>query len=173
MSTSTDSSTTEGTDTSGDRATPARLRRLPSRLLTQTAMHADRLANQGLARADARKWHYAVLASLQEFGPASQAALSRRTGIYRSDLVAVINELAARGLIDRAPDPADRRRNVITMTPQGRRHLRQLDKLVAAIQDELLAPLTQPERDQLVRLLTRLLDHHVAAAPHPAGDQPA
>jgi hypothetical protein len=55
-------------------ATPARLRRLPSRLLTQTAMHADRLANQGLATADARKWHYAVLASLQEFGPASQAA---------------------------------------------------------------------------------------------------
>src|SRR6266511_3911047 len=69
-----------------DRATPARLRRLPSRLLTQTAMHADRLVNEGLARADDRKWHYAVLAALQEFGPASQAALSRRTGIYRSDL---------------------------------------------------------------------------------------
>ena len=173
MSTSTDSSTTEGTDTSDDRATPTRLRRLPSRLLTQTAMHADRLANQGLARADARKWHYAVLASLQEFGPASQAALSRRTGIYRSDLVAVINELAARGLIDRAPDPADRRRNVITMTPQGRRHLRQLDKLVAAIQDELLAPLTPPERDQLVRLLTRLLDHHGHTWPRPTGDRHA
>ena len=172
MSTSTDSSTTEGTGASDDRAIPARLRRLPSRLLTQTAMHADRLANQGLARADARRWHYAVLASLQEFGPASQAALSRRTGIYRSDLVAVINELAARGLIDRAPDPADRRRNVITMTPHGRRHLRRLDKLVAAIQEDLLAPLTQPERDQLVRLLTRLLDHHGRAWPRPAGDQP-
>jgi DNA-binding MarR family transcriptional regulator len=102
---------------------------------------------------------------LQEFGPASQAALSRRTGIYRSDLVAVINELAGRGLIQRAPDPADRRRNVITMTPHGRRHLRQLDKLVATIQDDLLAPLTQPERDQLVRLLARLLDHHAKAAP--------
>jgi MarR family transcriptional regulator, lower aerobic nicotinate degradation pathway regulator len=173
MSTDTGTGTADTTGTRDDRATPARLRSLPSRLLTQTAMHADRLANQGLARADARKWHYAVLASLQEFGPASQAALSRRTGIYRSDLVAVINELAARGLVDRAPDPADRRRNVITMTPQGRRHLRQLDKLVAAIQDELLAPLTPPERDQLVRLLTRLLDHHIVAAPHPAGDQPA
>jgi DNA-binding MarR family transcriptional regulator len=172
MSTSTDSSTTEGTGASDDRATPARLRRLPSRLLTQTAMHADRLANQGLARADARRWHYAVLASLQEFGPASQAALSRRTGIYRSDLVAVINELAARGLIDRAPDPADRRRNVITMTSHGRRHLHRLDKLVATIQEDLLAPLTQPERDQLVRLLTCLLDHHGQAWPRPAGDQP-
>jgi DNA-binding MarR family transcriptional regulator len=108
-----------------------------------------------------------VLAALQEFGPASQAALSRRTGIYRSDLVAVINELADRGLIERAPDPADRRRNVITMTPQARRHLRQLDKLVATIQDDLLAPLSQPERDQLVRLLARLLDHHARAAPQP------
>ena len=170
MSTKADAGTAHVTDTSNDRATPARLRRLPSRLLTQTAMHADRLANQGLARADARKWHYAVLASLQEFGPASQAALSRHTDIYRSDLVAVINELAGRGLIQRAPDPADRRRNIITMTPHGRRHLRQLDKLVASIQDDLLAPLTQPERDQLVRLLTRLLDHHAQAAPHPTGN---
>jgi hypothetical protein len=43
---------------------------------------------------------------------------------------------------------------------------------VAAVQDDLLAPLTQPERDQLVRLLTRLLDHHARAAPHPTGHQP-
>jgi MarR family transcriptional regulator, lower aerobic nicotinate degradation pathway regulator len=166
----TDTGTADPTGTRDDQATPARLRRLPSRLLTQTAMHADRLVNQGLARADARKWHYAVLAALQELGPASQAALSRRTGIYRSDLVAVINELADRGLIERAPDPADRRRNVITMTPHGRRRLRQLDKLVATIQDDLLAPLTQPERDQLVALLARLLDHHARAAPQPTGD---
>jgi MarR family transcriptional regulator, lower aerobic nicotinate degradation pathway regulator len=173
MSTDTGTGTADTTGTRDDRATPARLRSLPSRLLTKTAMHADRLANQGLARADARKWHYAVLATLQEFGPASQAALSRRTGIYRSDLVAVVNELAGRGLIERAPDPADRRRNVVSMTPRGRRYLRRLDELVATIQDDLLAPLTQPERDQLVRLLTRLLDHHAPTAPHPTGDQPA
>jgi MarR family transcriptional regulator, lower aerobic nicotinate degradation pathway regulator len=167
MSSSADTATTDTTGTRDAWATPARLRSLPSRLLTQTAMHADRLVNQGLAGADARKWHYAVLAALQEFGPASQAALSRRTGIYRSDLVAVTNELAGRGLIERAPDPDDRRRNVITLTPQGRRYLRRLDKLVATLQDDLLAPLTPPERDQLVRLLSRLLDHHAPAAPAP------
>jgi hypothetical protein len=68
MSTSADTGTSDLTGTTDDRATPARLRHLPSRLLTQVAMHADRLANQGLARADARKWHYAVLAALQEQG---------------------------------------------------------------------------------------------------------
>ena len=161
------------TATMDEWVTPDRLRDLPSRLLTQAAMYADRLVNGGLAGAGARKWHYAVLASLQEFGPASQATLSRRTGIYRSDLVAVINELAGRSLVERAPDPTDRRRNVVTMTPHGRRYLRRLDKLVATIQDDLLAPLTQPERDQLVWLLTRLLDYHAPAAPHPTGGQPA
>lgn len=141
---------------------PAPLRELPSRLLSLTALTADRLVNEGLAGLDARKWHYAALATLRESGPASQAALSRRTGIYRSDLVAVINELAGRGLVERAPDPDDRRRNVITMTARGRAHLRRLDALLAQVQDELLAPLSGPEREQLTGLLARLLDHHHA-----------
>ncbi|MEV8367389.1 MarR family winged helix-turn-helix transcriptional regulator [Streptomyces niveus] len=137
-----------------------RLRQRASRLLSQVATRSDRLINEGLAQADARKWHYAVLASLQDFGPASQAALSKRTGIYRSDMVGVLNELAQRQLVERAPDPDDQRRNVITISTAGRRQLRRLDKALDALHDELLAPLDAAERDQLVRLLTRLLDHH-------------
>ncbi|MFE3453162.1 MarR family winged helix-turn-helix transcriptional regulator [Nonomuraea sp. NPDC059194] len=147
-------------------ATPARLRQIPSRLLAIAAAQADRLVNSGLAEADARKWHYAVLVALQESGPASQATLSGRTGIYRSDLVAVINELAERGQVERAPDETDRRRNVITITRAGRDQLNRLDTLLAALQDELLAPLTAPEREELVGLLGRLVEHHARA-----GDQ--
>jgi MarR family transcriptional regulator, lower aerobic nicotinate degradation pathway regulator len=171
MSTAADATRAMDDDSREDWAIPARLRSLPSRLLAFTAMRSDRLVNEGLAAVDARKWHYAVLAALQEFGPASQATLSRRTGLYRSDLVAVINELADRGHVERAPDPADGRRNVITITQQGRRHLRRLDKVLAGIQDDLLAPLTETERDQFTRMLTRLLDHHAGTARHPSGDQ--
>jgi DNA-binding MarR family transcriptional regulator len=152
-------------DAMADRTTPTRLRSLPSRLLTHTAMYADRLVNEGLAQADAHKWQYSVLVALEESGPASQATLSRRTGIYRSDLVGVINELADGGHVERAPDPDDRRRNVITMTQQGRRHLRRLDKVIATIQDELLEPLPESEREQFVRTLTKLLDHHAGKSP--------
>jgi DNA-binding MarR family transcriptional regulator len=147
---------------------PSRLQNLPSRLLNHTAMYAERLVTEGLAQAGAHKWQYAVLVALQDSGPASQATLSRRTGIYRSDLVGVINELADGGHVERAPDPADRRRNVITITADGRRHLRRLDKLVAAIQDELLAPLPESEREQLIRTLTRLLEHHTSKGSTPA-----
>lgn len=140
--------------------TPARLRGMPSRLLSMLATHAQRLVGEALADADARTYHYALLAALEEFGPASQAALSRRTGIYRSDLVATINELADRKLLERTPDPGDRRRNVITLTREGRRHLGRLDALLADVQNDLLAPLSAVERDALTGLLGRLLDHH-------------
>lgn len=140
--------------------TPDRLRRRASRLLSQLSARSDRLINEGLAQVDARKWHYAVLASLQQYGPGSQAALSRRSGIYRSDMVGVLNELAERDLVERAPDPDDRRRNIITISAQGRRHLRRLDKVLDDLHDELLAPLSPAERDQFVQLLSRLLDHH-------------
>ncbi|WNM39433.1 MarR family transcriptional regulator [Micromonospora halotolerans] len=147
--------------------TPDRLSRRASRLLSHLAAQSDRLVAEGLAGADARRWHYAVLASLQEYGPGSQATLSRRTGIYRSDMVGVLNELAERGLVERAPDPDDRRRNVITITAQGRRHLRRLDKVMDDLHEQLLAPLLPAERDQFVQLLTRLLDHHTQQAPRP------
>ncbi len=147
----------------GTARTPERLRRRPSRLLSQLTVRSDRLISDGLVRVDARKWHYAVLASLEEYGPSSQAELSKRSGIHRSDMVGVLNELAERGLVERVPDPEDRRRNVITVSALGRRRLSLLDEALDGLEGELLAPLSPSERDQLVRLLTRLLDHHTGA----------
>lgn len=144
----------------GTPRTPERLCRRPSRLLSQLTVRSDRLITDGLVRVDARKWHYAVLASLQEYGPGSQAELSKRSGIHRSDMVGVLNELAERGLVERVPDPEDRRRNIITISTRGGRCLSLLDEALDDLEGELLAPLSASERDQLVRLLTRLLDHH-------------
>jgi MarR family transcriptional regulator, lower aerobic nicotinate degradation pathway regulator len=160
VSDSTPHDTSAATRPANRRPGAERLRRLPTRLLSLAAIHSDRRVNEELARVDARKWHYAVLATLDEFGPASQAELSSRTGIYRSDLVAVINELADRGLVERAPDPADRRRNMVTLTGPGRRQLVRLDKLLADVENEVLAPLTPTQRKQLAHLLTTLVDHH-------------
>jgi DNA-binding MarR family transcriptional regulator len=126
---------------------------LPSRLLSLAAGYAQRQVGERLATVDARKWHYATLAALEEFGPDSQSGLSDRTGIYRSDLVATINELTERGLVVRAPDPADGRRNAITLTDEGRRHLKRLDGLLAEAEAEFLAPLSAADRAELIRIL--------------------
>ncbi|WP_433427593.1 MarR family winged helix-turn-helix transcriptional regulator [Nonomuraea sp. CA-141351] len=139
---------------------PKRLRTLPSRLTNQAALTANRIVDQALAKAGLRRYHYSLLAALEEYGPASQASLGRRTGIDRSDMVATVNDLAERQLVERAPDPEDRRRNIITITEAGRRQLTELDRLLAGAQDEFLTPLPTADRQHLIELLTRLVDHH-------------
>jgi MarR family transcriptional regulator, lower aerobic nicotinate degradation pathway regulator len=139
---------------------PERLRSLPSRLLNMASGYAQRQVGERLAALDSRKWHYATLAALEEFGPDSQSGLSDRTGIYRSDLVATINELTARGFVVRAPDAADRRRNAITLTDEGRRHLKLLDAVLADAEAEFLAPLPEVDRAELIRILKVIVGHH-------------
>jgi len=144
----------------GEDARPARLMAKPSWLISEVSRLAHPLLTGTLATAGSRGYDYRLLAALQEFGPASQASLGRRTGMDRSDVAAAVNELAARGLAQRAPDPADRRRNVVSITRAGTVHLRRLDELLDGVQDELLAPLSPAERQQLIRLLDRILEHH-------------
>ena len=151
---------------------PQRLRELPSRLLNLAAIYAQRQVGERLSAMDSRKWHYAALAALEEFGPDSQSGLSDRTGIYRSDLVATINDLTARGFVVRAPDPADRRRNAITLTDEGRRHLKRLDAVIADAQAEFLAPLSDADRTELIRILKLIVGHHSTRGHALPGDHP-
>jgi len=141
-----------------DDETPARLKAKSTWLISQVAARSHGLLTERLAAAGARGYHYRLLAALAEFGPSSQASLGRRTRMDRSDVVAAVGELAAEGLVERAADPADRRRNVVTLTPRGTARLERLDQVLAAVQDELLAPLSGAERAELARLLARLLD---------------
>lgn len=151
-------------------AAPARLWRLASWLLTHVTGRSYRLVIEHLGSANERT-DYAVLAALDEFGPVSQAALGRRVGLDRSDIVAVLNRLDGDGFISRSPDPRDPRRNAVRTTRAGSRALRRLDVEVDAAQDALLKPLSAAERQQLVDLLQRLIEHHTAFR-GPAGDPP-
>jgi DNA-binding MarR family transcriptional regulator len=73
----------------------------------------------------------------------------------------VVTQLVGQGLVLRAPDPGDRRRNVITLTPAGRRRFEQLDTVLDQVQRGLFAPLTDAEHEQLIQLLDRVFDHHM------------
>jgi DNA-binding MarR family transcriptional regulator len=145
--------------------------RLHSWLLNQAAAHANRLVTAEFGRPGLRS-RYPVLAGLNEFGPISQAELSRRLGYDRSDLVAVLNDLEHDGLALREPDATDRRRNAIRITSAGAKELVGLDDKVQRGQDALLAPLTEAERDQLAALLRRLVLHHSSLTAPPDSGAP-
>jgi DNA-binding MarR family transcriptional regulator len=125
-------------------------------LVGRVAQRGHTLARERLEAGGIRKWHYAVLAALQEFGEQSQADIGRRLGLDRSDMVAVLNDLQADDYVTREPDPADRRRNVVTISDAGVAALARFDRLVAEADGLLLADLSEAERGQLVALLERI-----------------
>lgn len=136
--------------------TPSRLDSLPTWLLSRSSARAHQLLSAAFAEAGARGYHYRLLAVLEDSGPASQAALGRSAEIDGSDVVAALEELESQALVERSPDPADKRRRIVTITAAGKRRLRKLDDVVRSVQDELLAPLSNTERKELVQLLRRV-----------------
>lgn len=133
-----------------------RIARRPTWLLSRVNARAQALLADAFASQGVRGYHFRLLAALDQYGAASQADLGRYTGIDRSDVVATLNDLVARGLASREPDAHDRRRNVVTITKRGMGMLVRLDAAVDGVQDALLAPLTAHERKTLSRLLTKL-----------------
>jgi DNA-binding MarR family transcriptional regulator len=139
---------------------PQRVVRLPSWLLNQAALHANRMVAEGFAAAGLRRHHFTVLVALDEDRPASQAELGRRLSIDRSDIVAVVNDLEEAGLVVRERDERDRRRNIVRLTAPGAKALDQLEARVAYVQEALLEPLSAKERRDFLRLLMRVVEHH-------------
>ena len=128
----------------------------PTWLLGRANARSQRILAETFNAAGARGYQFRILAGLEQHGPSSQADLGRNTGIDRSDVVATVNELVTKGFVRRDPD--DRRRNIITLTPNGGGALEQLDRVVHDAQDRMLAPLLPDERSTLVALLAKLVD---------------
>ena len=99
---------------------------------------------------------FAALVKLHDLGEVSQNELGRRTAMDAATMQGVIKRLLARGLIDRKPDPEDRRRVVLSLTAAGRAVIGAAMPNGHAITDETLADLDQAERRSFMSLLKRL-----------------
>ena len=99
---------------------------------------------------------FAALAKLNDLGEVSQNELGRRTAMDAATMQGVIKRLLARALIDRSPDPQDRRRVVLSLTADGRALIAGAMPNGHAISDETLAGLNEAERRSFLALLRRL-----------------
>jgi DNA-binding MarR family transcriptional regulator len=122
---------------------------------------SERIASLGLTT---RMW--GALNVLDAEGPTTQQFLGKCTGIDPSSMVATIDDLEARGLVERRPHPSDRRAHALHLTDAGREALTQGRGLARTAQEDLLAPLNADERKTLQELLLRLA---LASAPDRAG----
>lgn len=83
-------------------------------------MRLAELTAAALAPSEITGRQLAVLLVIAEQPPTSQLQIATRMGVDRTTMVALIDALEHKKLVERQPDPTDRRRNVVAMTSSGR-----------------------------------------------------
>jgi DNA-binding MarR family transcriptional regulator len=76
--------------------------------------------------------------------------------VTTASITSLLDTLERRGLVERQPDPTDRRRLLIVITQDGKAIVDQFLPEVVAIQTAAMASLTEAQRGQLVEMLATL-----------------
>ena len=99
---------------------------------------------------------FALLRSIAPAEGASQQAIGERLQIPPSRMVAFVDALEQRGLLERRANPDDRRARALYLTDEGRELLAAAFTLAAGLEAELCAQLSSVEREQLLVTLGRV-----------------
>jgi DNA-binding MarR family transcriptional regulator len=128
--------------------------------VTRLARHLDRARRQAFTAHDLESWEFDVLAALRRAGEPYQLSpgrLLRETLVTSGTMTNRVDRLAARGLVRRAPDPADRRGVLVQLTDTGRGHVDAALSALLTNERALLTGLGEPDRTRLADLLRALV----------------
>jgi DNA-binding MarR family transcriptional regulator len=126
-------------------------------LLKHTQLALGSILEPALAPLGLDGREFAILAVLASEGPRSQQRLGQRMRVDRTTMVALVDELERKDLVERRRDAGDRRAYAIQVTGKGGRTLERARRVVEDAEAELLAPLTDEERERLREMLAKLL----------------
>ncbi|HEX3004511.1 MAG TPA: MarR family transcriptional regulator [Angustibacter sp.] len=128
--------------------------------VSRLARHLDRARSAAFTEHDLESWEFDVLSALRRAGAPyelSPGQLVTQTLVTSGTMTNRVDRLTARGLVQRLPDPHDRRGVIVRLTEAGRRRV---DDAFAGLLDrerELLASLTASDRTRLADLLRSLV----------------
>ena len=111
--------------------------------------------------------HFAVLNYIALAEGHSQQQLGSVLDIPASRMVAIVDELEDRDIVERRANPTDRRARALYLTPAGKALLRKARTAVRANETKFCATLAPGIREQLIELLTPLAQAHHVASVHP------
>jgi DNA-binding MarR family transcriptional regulator len=125
-------------------------------LLSSTGYAVGRRFHQILAPLELEPREFALLRAVGVLEGQSQQAIAERLQIPPSRMVAFVDALEGRGLLERRPNPQDRRARALHLTDDGRELLGRAFVLALDMERKLCAELSVPERLQLLEMLQRV-----------------
>lgn len=128
------------------------------------------LYDQRFAELELNLSQASLLAYVNEFGANSQTTLAERMGLGRAATGTMIDQLEARGLIDRLPDHDDRRVWLISITTAGARMVDQINAIDGVVREDLRVGISRDDRQQLASLLVRIQRNLASGLDRPASD---
>jgi DNA-binding MarR family transcriptional regulator len=135
---------------------PEPLASAPGFLLSWNGQRIARNFAAALEPLGLRPPHFGVLTLIDANPGSAQRELVERSMIDASTMVAVIDELEARGLAERRPDPEDRRKRALYLTTRGKSMLERARAVAIETARQVFDPLTQQELKTLTKLLRKL-----------------
>jgi DNA-binding MarR family transcriptional regulator len=127
-------------------------------LLAQVGAHAASQFAARLGKMQLAPRHAGILRILNASPAITQQALATTLDMVPSRLVALVDEMEERGLIERRANPDDRRSYALHITEKGRSTLQTIGGIAREHSQALLAALSEEERRQLADLLQRVAD---------------
>lgn len=127
--------------------------------VSRLARHLDRARRIAFAEHGLEPWEFDVLTALRRAGTPYQLSpgqLLTQTLVTSGTMTNRIDRLAKKGLVERLPDPSDRRGVLVRLTESGRDHA---DRALAGLLEQeraILARLSPDRRDELAGLLRQL-----------------
>ena len=101
---------------------------------------------------------YLALRTLDRLGPVHTNALSEALHLDASTVTRQVTALAASGLVERRPNPSDGRSSMLSLTGEGRRTMRQVERERRRVLREMLSDWDEGDRSETARILTKLND---------------
>ena len=128
--------------------------------ISRLARHLDLARRTAFTRHRIESWEFDVLAALRRAGSPyelSPGRLLRETLVTSGTMTNRVDRLAARGFVERSPDPSDRRGVIVRLTAEGRQTVDAAFEELVAAEAALLADLPATDRERLATLLRTLL----------------
>ena len=132
----------------------------PGHLVRRAHQRTVALFMEETAGFDVTPVQFAILHQLLAQPGEDQVTLASRVAFDAATSGSVIGRLERRGFIRREPDPHDRRRKLLWITPEGEAAALQMRGAAQRVQDRLMAPLDAREREAFMALLTKVVFHH-------------